>query len=161
MIFLHIHILNLFNWLSQIVFQCGCHSLLWYESQSAWSLRWPTLLLSLGVSLVFCHCVCWWVGYNCSSKSTCICFFKRRLCRVCDFFDIIPGTTQLAFFLRKIKFSPFMPNQIFRNSITDFAVVISILIWSLIGNSIKDVPIEKLNVPSVFAPTFQCCKFAA
>lgn len=68
------------------------------------------------------------------------------------------GTTQLAFFLRKLKFSPFGPNQMIRNSITDFAVVISILIWSLIGNSLDDVPIEKLNVPSVFAPTFQCCK---
>lgn len=40
---------------------------------------------------------------------------------------------------------------------TDFAVVISILIWSLIGNSFADIPIEKLNVPSKFAPTFQCC----
>lgn len=72
---------------------------------------------------------------------------------------VFVGTTQLAFFLRKIKFSPFMPNQLIRNSITDFAVVISVLVWSLIGNSLDDVPIEKLNVPSVFAPTFQCCKF--
>lgn len=76
------------------------------------------------------------------------------------FFSLIVfvGTAQLAFFLKKIKFSPFMPNQMFRNSITDFAVVISILVWSLIGNSFDAVPIEKLNVPSVFAPTFQCCK---
>lgn len=70
------------------------------------------------------------------------------------------GTTQFAFFLRKMKFSPFGPNQMIRNSVTDFAVVISILIWSLIGNSLDNVPIEKLNVPSVFAPTFQCCEFS-
>ncbi|KAL7543916.1 hypothetical protein ACHAWF_007485 [Thalassiosira exigua] len=55
------------------------------------------------------------------------------------------------------KFSPFLPNQSFRNVMTDFAVVISILIWSLIGNAIPEVPIEKLNVPDTFAPTFQCC----
>lgn len=28
---------------------------------------------------------------------------------------------------------------------------------SLIGNAFSEVPIEKLNVPSTFAPTFQCC----
>ena len=63
----------------------------------------------------------------------------------------------VAFLLRKFKFSPFLPNQACRNTMTDFAVVISILIWSLIGNSFADIPIEKLNVPSTFAPTFQCC----
>ena len=67
------------------------------------------------------------------------------------------GTTALAFQLRKFKFSPFFPNQSFRNVITDFAVVISILVWSLVGNAFDEVPIEKLNVPSHFAPTFQCC----
>ncbi|KAL7492705.1 hypothetical protein ACHAWT_001775 [Skeletonema menzelii] len=70
---------------------------------------------------------------------------------------IFIGTTQVAFLLRKFKFSPFLPNQAWRNTMTDFAVVISILIWSLIGNSFADIPIEKLNVPSKFAPTFQCC----
>lgn len=40
---------------------------------------------------------------------------------------------------------------------TDFAVVISILIWSLIGNAFNEIPIEKLNVPSKISPTFQCC----
>ena len=68
------------------------------------------------------------------------------------------GTTYFAFLLRKFKFSPFLPNQTSRNAMTDFAVVISILIWSLIGNAFSsDIPIEKLNVPSTFAPTFQCC----
>jgi hypothetical protein len=63
----------------------------------------------------------------------------------------------VAFQLRKFKFSPFLPNQTCRNTITDFAVVISILIWSLIGNAFQDIPIEKLNVPSKISPTFQCC----
>eukprot|EP00581_Thalassiosira_minuscula_P018268 CAMPEP_0183720026 /NCGR_PEP_ID=MMETSP0737-20130205/12760_1 /TAXON_ID=385413 /ORGANISM="Thalassiosira miniscula, Strain CCMP1093" /LENGTH=777 /DNA_ID=CAMNT_0025949833 /DNA_START=40 /DNA_END=2373 /DNA_ORIENTATION=- len=67
------------------------------------------------------------------------------------------GTTYVAFLLRKFKFSPFLPNQTSRNAMTDFAVVISILIWSLIGNAFEEIPIEKLNVPSKFAPTFQCC----
>lgn len=67
------------------------------------------------------------------------------------------GTTWLAFQLRKFKFSPFLPNQMARNTMTDFAVVLSIIIWSLIGNAFEEIPIEKLNVPSTFAPTFQCC----
>ena len=67
------------------------------------------------------------------------------------------GTTALAFQLRKFKFSPFFPNQAFRNTITDFAVVISILVWSLVGNAFDEIPIEQLNVPSHFAPTYQCC----
>jgi len=65
--------------------------------------------------------------------------------------------SSVAFLLRKFKFSPFLPSQAWRNTMTDFAVVISILIWSVIGNSFSEIPIEKLNVPSKFAPTFQCC----
>ena len=67
------------------------------------------------------------------------------------------GTTYFAFLLRRIKFSPFLPNQTARNVATDFAVLISILVWSLIGNAFEEIPIEKLNVPDAFAPTFQCC----
>jgi len=87
-----------------------------------------------------------------------------------DRIDFAPNTSQyiltklssssllpVAFQLRKFKFSPFLPNQTCRNTITDFAVVISILIWSLIGNAFADIPIEKLNVPSKISPTFQCC----
>ena len=70
------------------------------------------------------------------------------------------GTMQLAFLLRKFKFSPFLPNQTLRNSMTDFAVVISILIWSLVGNAFPEIPVEKLNVSSSFQPTFQCCDAA-
>ena len=68
------------------------------------------------------------------------------------------GTVQLAFLLRKIKFSPFLPNQTLRNATTDFAVVTSIIIWSLIGNLVfSSIPLETLTVPPSFAPTFQCC----
>lgn len=68
------------------------------------------------------------------------------------------GTVQLAFLLRKIKFSPFLPNQTLRNATTDFAVVASIIIWSLIGNLVfSSIPLETLTVPPSFAPTFQCC----
>lgn len=67
------------------------------------------------------------------------------------------GTVQLAFLLRKIKFSPYLPNQMLRNVATDFAVVISILIWSIVGNLGFGgaIPLETLNVPESFAPTFQ------
>ena len=68
------------------------------------------------------------------------------------------GTVQLAFFLRKIKFSPFLPNQTLRNAATDFAVVTSILIMSIVGNlAFSSIPLETLNVPKSFAPTYQCC----
>lgn len=68
------------------------------------------------------------------------------------------GTVQLAFFLRKIKFSPFLPNQKLRNAATDFAVVASILVMSLVGNlAFSAVPLESLNVPKTFSPTYQCC----
>ena len=68
------------------------------------------------------------------------------------------GTVQLAFLLRKVKFSPYLPNQALRNAATDFAVVTSILIWSLIGNLVfSSIPLETLTVPNEFAPTFQCC----
>ena len=57
------------------------------------------------------------------------------------------GTTQLAFLIRKFKFSPFLPSQTLRNFMTDFAVVISILVMSAIGNAFSTIPLEKLNVP--------------
>ena len=68
------------------------------------------------------------------------------------------AVVQTAFALRRIKFSPFLPNQTLRNTVTDFAVVASVLIWTLIaGLAFSYVPLEKLNVPSTIAPTFACC----
>jgi len=71
------------------------------------------------------------------------------------------GTVQLSFLLRKFKFSPFFPNQTIRNVITDFAVVASIFIMSIIAYVLgSTVPTEKLNVPDRFAPTYACCTSA-
>lgn len=68
------------------------------------------------------------------------------------------GTVQVAFLLRRVKFSPFMPGQMWRNVVTDFAVVTSIIVWTLIaGLAFGYVPLETLNVPSTVAPTFACC----
>jgi hypothetical protein len=68
------------------------------------------------------------------------------------------GTTWLAFFLRDIKFSPYFPNDSWRTLISDFAVVASILIWTLIANGLFDnVEVERLNVPDSITPTQICC----
>jgi len=68
------------------------------------------------------------------------------------------GTVQVAFVLRRTKFSPFLPTQNLRNTVTDFAVVCSILIWTLVaGLLFSNVKLEKLNVPHTVAPTFACC----
>ena len=69
------------------------------------------------------------------------------------------GTVEMSFILRRFKFSPFFPNQLIRDIITDFAVVISILVMSAIAFAI-DTPTEKLNVPDRIAPTFACCTSA-
>lgn len=68
------------------------------------------------------------------------------------------GTVYVAFALRKMKFGPFLPNQVCRNFITDFAVVLSIAFWTLLDQTLfDDVETETLNVPDTFAPTMQCC----
>ena len=87
------------------------------------------------------------------------------------------GTVWFSFTLRKAKFSPFFYTQLgryvllpfltqykylifsfFRNVVSDFAVVISIVLMTVVANVIfKSVPTETLNVPKSFAPTFSCC----
>ena len=68
------------------------------------------------------------------------------------------GTTYLAFQLRGIKFAPYFPNQTVRDTIADFSVVISILVWCLIANYLFDnVQVERLNVPESISPTQICC----
>jgi len=68
------------------------------------------------------------------------------------------GTVALAFFLKKIKFSPFGPNQLTRNIIHDFAVVAAIVTMSTVGNVLfSTVKTETLNVPDTFSPTYACC----
>lgn len=73
-------------------------------------------------------------------------------------FLVCIGTVQTAFSLRRVKFSPFLPKQSLRNLVTDFAVVSSVVIWTVVAALAFDyVPLEKLNVPDSVAPTFACC----
>ena len=68
------------------------------------------------------------------------------------------GTTWMAFFLRGFKFSPFFPNDRWRTTLTDFAVVLSILTFSVVANVVFDnVEVERLNVPDSISPTQICC----
>jgi hypothetical protein len=68
------------------------------------------------------------------------------------------GTTWSIFFLRGFKTSSFLPGQIFRETIFDFSVIVSVVIWCCVDKLIFDeVQTEELNVPSRFEPTFQCC----
>ena len=68
------------------------------------------------------------------------------------------GTVYIAFMLRKVKFSSYLPNQTCRNILTDFAVVIAIVLMSIVANWVfVDIETESLNVPDDFSPTFACC----
>lgn len=68
------------------------------------------------------------------------------------------GTVWLAMMLKTFKFSPYFYSQLARNLISDFAVVISIIMMTVIANVVfKNTPTETLNVPSTFAPTYSCC----
>jgi hypothetical protein len=71
------------------------------------------------------------------------------------------GTTSLIFFFRGFKFSPFFCNDTIRTSVHDFAVTLSVIIFTLIKElGFPDIQTEQLNVPSKFEPTFQCCTSA-
>jgi hypothetical protein len=68
------------------------------------------------------------------------------------------GTCWLIFFLRGFKFSAFCCNQGVRTVIHDFAVVASVIIFTLVKElGFPEVPTEKLNVPTTFETTYQCC----
>jgi hypothetical protein len=68
------------------------------------------------------------------------------------------GTTWTIFFLRGFKTSSFLPNQLFRETIFDFSVIVSVVIWCCVDKLIFDeVQTEELKVPDRFEPTFQCC----
>jgi HCO3- transporter family len=68
------------------------------------------------------------------------------------------GTTALIFFFRGFKFSAFFCNDGIRTSVHDFAVVASVIIFTLIKQlGFPEVQTEELNVPSTFEPTFKCC----
>ena len=68
------------------------------------------------------------------------------------------GTTATIFFLRYFKTTTFFCNQGVRDSIHDFAVSASVLIFTILAQLVFDsVDIETLNVPDSFEPTFSCC----
>lgn len=68
------------------------------------------------------------------------------------------GTCWVIFFLRGFKFSAFCCNQGVRTIIHDFAVITSVIAFTLIKEfGFPEVPTEKLNVPKSFETTFQCC----
>lgn len=71
------------------------------------------------------------------------------------------GTTAFTFMLRDVKFSPFFCNQGIRTFITDFAVITSILFFTVLDKVVfSGVQTEILNVPDTFAPSFNCCSSA-
>ena len=68
------------------------------------------------------------------------------------------GTTALIFFFRSFKNSSFFCNDGIRNSVHDFAVTMSVLIFTVIKEFLfTDVATEQLNVPDRFEPSFKCC----
>jgi hypothetical protein len=71
------------------------------------------------------------------------------------------GTTWTIFFFRGFKTTTFFTGPGLRDSIFDFAVFLSVVIWCCVDKLIFDeVPTESLNVPDKFEPTFQCCTSA-
>jgi len=67
------------------------------------------------------------------------------------------GTTFCIFLFRGFRFSSFFCNDLARNSIADFAVILSVAIWTGVSFIFPQIPTEKLKVPDKFEPTFQCC----
>jgi len=68
------------------------------------------------------------------------------------------GTTWAIFFFRGFKFSSFFCSDITRGMIHDFAVTMSVVIWTAVAQGLfPNVKLEQLNVPNTFEPTFQCC----
>lgn len=68
------------------------------------------------------------------------------------------GCTWLIFFFRDFKFSAFCCNQSIRTTVHDFAVIVSVIAFTLIKElAFSDIPTEMLNVPSQFELTFKCC----
>jgi hypothetical protein len=76
------------------------------------------------------------------------------------FFSIIIGfgTTALIFFFRSFRHSSFFCNDGIRRSIHDFAVTMSVLVWTMVRELMfQDVETEQLKVPESFQPSYSCC----
>lgn len=68
------------------------------------------------------------------------------------------GTAFFAITLRKIRYSAFCCNEYIRSVVTDFAITIAVVLFTVLKNTVfSDVPVEELNVPDTFAPSFNCC----
>jgi hypothetical protein len=68
------------------------------------------------------------------------------------------ATTATIFALRGLKESPYLCNQLSRNSLHDFAVTIAVILWAVLTHvAFPTVELEELNVPDAFEPTFNCC----
>ena len=68
------------------------------------------------------------------------------------------GTTWMIFMIRRIRFSSFCCNQGVRSIIHDFAVPFSVAAFTVIKQvAFPEVPMEQLQVPETFQPTYQCC----
>lgn len=68
------------------------------------------------------------------------------------------GTCWLSMRLRSVKQSAYLPGPRSRALVTDFAVVASILTWTLIDHfALPEVKTERLAAPDTFAPTYTCC----
>ena len=68
------------------------------------------------------------------------------------------GTCGLIFFFRSFKFSPFFCNDGFRTTVHDFAVTVSVVLWTVIQQFLfSDVETENLSVPDRFEPSLACC----
>lgn len=68
------------------------------------------------------------------------------------------GTTYLAILFRGVKQSPYFAGPKMRASVTDFGVVLAILVMTSIDHFLlPDIKTERLAAPDEFAPTFACC----
>jgi len=68
------------------------------------------------------------------------------------------GTAFFALALRQLRNSPFFCNDVVRTSICDFSITISVITFTCIAQfAFGDVPLQELNVPAKFEPTFTCC----
>jgi uncharacterized integral membrane protein len=68
------------------------------------------------------------------------------------------ATTATIFALRALKTSPFLCNQIARDSCSDFSVTVAVIVWTLLKHiAFPTVGVESLKVPDGFEPTYTCC----
>jgi len=68
------------------------------------------------------------------------------------------GTTATIFWMRGFKTSSYFCNQEVRNSVHDFAVSASVIIWTVIARvGFSGVTVPGLQVPDQFEPTYSCC----